>query len=286
MCRVKSVFQISLCVFISGLLSGCAQPVLKTKTADISLVKRLQNSVRPGFDTVYEPKLQTDKSFDINDNQLADDIKRSYCFVTEAHGNFCLTNLNVIVEDKRIDISGDLEGRSYNYSFTFETIEGRITVDVIRGVDNPYIVAMFGQLYFKDLVDAQKLADDLFSLQQNLKKQKEAKDALFEAQAAQYRALPVKPKVSEDQRKFIVQANALSQQKEYVRAMNMYKKALQLDPSSYPEAYFNMALLSAQAGGFQYAISYMKKYLLLVPDAKDARSAQDKIYEWEIMVPK
>jgi hypothetical protein len=25
----------------------------------------------------------------------------------------------------------------------------------------------------------------------------------------------------------------------------------------------------------------MKKYLMLVPEAEDARAAQDKIYEWE-----
>jgi hypothetical protein len=30
----------------------------------------------------------------------------------------------------------------------------------------------------------------------------------------------------------------------------------------------------------------MKQYLMLVPDAKDARSAQDRIYEWEIMMEK
>jgi hypothetical protein len=30
----------------------------------------------------------------------------------------------------------------------------------------------------------------------------------------------------------------------------------------------------------------MKKYLLLEPDASDARGAQDKIYEWEIMTQK
>jgi hypothetical protein len=28
----------------------------------------------------------------------------------------------------------------------------------------------------------------------------------------------------------------------------------------------------------------MKQYLTLEPDAKDARSAQDKIYEWELMM--
>jgi hypothetical protein len=29
----------------------------------------------------------------------------------------------------------------------------------------------------------------------------------------------------------------------------------------------------------------MRRYLLLVPDAPNARAAQDKIYEWEAKVP-
>jgi len=45
-----------------------------------------------------------------------------------------------------------------------------------------------------------------------------------------------------------------------------------------------MALLCAQGNRFKSAIDYMKKYLLLVPDAPDARSAQDKVYEWEAML--
>jgi hypothetical protein len=40
-------------------------------------------------------------------------------------------------------------------------------------------------------------------------------------------------------------------------------------------------LLSAQVKQYDDAIYHMKKYLLLVPDASDARGAQDKIYEWE-----
>ena len=64
----------------------------------------------------------------------------------------------------------------------------------------------------------------------------------------------------------------------------MCRKALDLDPTSYPGAYFNLALLSAQMKRFNPAISYMKQYLSLVHHAPDARSAQDKIYEWEFMM--
>ena len=121
-------------------------------------------------------------------------------------------------------------------------------------------------------------------IQQNLNKYQDERLALFESKAAQYRALKVKPPVSEEQRKFIVQANAMSQQKEYGRAIDFYLKAIELDPVSYPAAYFNLALLSAQMHRFKSAIAYMKQYLLLEPEAKDARSAQDKIYEWELMI--
>ncbi|MDO9256593.1 MAG: hypothetical protein Q7U54_13835 [Bacteroidales bacterium] len=51
-------------------------------------------------------------------------------------------------------------------------------------------------------------------------------------------------------------------------------------------AYTNLALLSAQVKDFQTAIYYMKKYLLLVPESEDARSCQDKIYEWEVQITK
>ncbi len=83
-----------------------------------------------------------------------------------------------------------------------------------------------------------------------------------------------------------MQANALNQEKEYKRAIELYQKAIEVDPVSYPSAYFNTALLYAQMKRFHMAIFNMKKYLLLLPEATDARSAQDKIYEWEIKVQK
>jgi len=133
--------------------------------------------------------------------------------------------------------------------------------------------------------DARRVADDLFFIQQNLRKHQAEQLALLESKAAEYRALNIRPQVSEAQRRYIVQANAANQRKDYGAAIYLYLEAVELDPVSYPEAYFNMALLSAQLKRYQPAISYMKKYLVLAPDAKDARSAQDKIYEWEYLAP-
>lgn len=131
---------------------------------------------------------------------------------------------------------------------------------------------------------AQKIADDLYFIQQHMERYNTGDMEAFKEKAAQYRASKIKPQVYEEQRKFIVQANAFTQKKDYAEAIARYNKAIELDPVSYPEAYFNLALLSAQENRFKSAIDYMAKYLLLAPDAKDARSAQDKIYEWEALL--
>ena len=130
---------------------------------------------------------------------------------------------------------------------------------------------------------AQKAADLLFFMQQNWESFQKERLSAFEKKAVLYRSLRTKPEMGEEQRKLIVQANAFNQQKNYDKAISLYQKAAEVDPVSYPPAYFNLALLSAQTQRFKTAVRYMKQYLLLVPDAKDARSAQDKIYEWEAM---
>lgn len=108
----------------------------------------------------------------------------------------------------------------------------------------------------------------------------------FEKNAAEFRALKMKPPISEDQRKLIVQANAFNEKKMYHEAIRLYEQAIEVDETAYPAAYSNLALLSAQVKQYDDAIYHMKKYLLLVPDAADARGAQDKIYEWEALVTK
>ncbi|RPH28717.1 tetratricopeptide repeat protein [bacterium] len=148
-----------------------------------------------------------------------------------------------------------------------------------------YKVAFPGNIafVFDDLSAAQRFADDLFVIQQSLKKKQDERAARLESRADEYRALAVKPPVTEEQRKLIVQANVLNQQQDYTGAIALYLQAIDLDPVSYPGAYFNLALLSAQMKRYNTAIRYMKQYLQLAPEPADARSAQDKIYEWELL---
>lgn len=88
--------------------------------------------------------------------------------------------------------------------------------------------------------------------------------------------------ITEEQRKFAVQANALNEKMDYYNALFYYQKAIEIIPYSFPEAYYNMALIAEQIKKFEFAILCMKKYLILKPDASDSRAAQDKIYEWEL----
>lgn len=92
--------------------------------------------------------------------------------------------------------------------------------------------------------------------------------------------------MSEEQRKYIVQANAANAKMDYIVALELYDKALELNAYSYAAGYYNMALIYAHAGKYYSAINSMKKYLILEPNANDARAAQDKIYEWEFTIEK
>jgi tetratricopeptide (TPR) repeat protein len=162
----------------------------------------------------------------------------------------------------------------------YKELSGDVTVLVRDG----YLVELSHHVKLRaPEVAAQKIADDLYFIQKHIEKCNAAELEVFKEKAAKYRASKIKPPVSEAQRKFIVQANAFAQKKDYAGAIDRYNKAIELDPVSYPEAYFNLALLSAQENRFKSAIGYMEKYLMLVPDAPDARNAQDKIYEWEAM---
>ena len=105
--------------------------------------------------------------------------------------------------------------------------------------------------------------------------------AEFKETAKAYNELSDKPTITEAQRKYIVQANSFSKDTLYTKAIEAYEKAIKIDQVSYPAAYYNLALLLAEKKDLKEAINNMKKYLLLVPNAPDARAAQDKIYEWE-----
>lgn len=292
-CRVTMLRKIGLCPFAIVLLASCAQ----TQAVPILWKKQyVELGQQAYYGIVYEPKLPANNNYEPDYSRFAKEIQKAVCYyrLTPPESN-CSSKIdrNISINNKVLSFSTFSPGvgkRQYDITLdyapdTFPT--DRILVQQRDDSRNTnYVVNMTKRefFYFERFEDAQRLADDFVILQQRQKRQYDAHMANFEALAAQYRALPVKPIVTEEQRKYIVQANSMRQQKQYSRAVEIFRKALESNPTSYPEAYFNIALLAAETGELSMAISNMKKYLLLMPGAKDARSAQDKIYEWEGLI--
>ncbi len=86
--------------------------------------------------------------------------------------------------------------------------------------------------------------------------------------------------LTEDGRRYVVQANTYLQAKRYAAAIDAYGEVIKASPC-WPDAYFNRAHMFAHAKRYHAAITTMRHYLMLSPDATNARTAQDKIYEWE-----
>ena len=260
---VKRVLCFNVCVIIMLGYIGCA-----TSNSDFSASNASSESMRPGYGVVYDPDLQPDAEFEAVKQDLAK----------------LLNDKVYTVHDDHIDMS--INNKSDTLSF-YQLPGYAIVVKRYKDQGGLYVVDLpeMGFGFWKSR-SAQRVADNLFFIQQHLQRQQDELFSRLEAKAAEYRTLPVKPSMSEEQRRLIVQANAANQQKEYGRAIALYLQALELEPVSYPAGYFNVALLYAQLHNFNTSISYMKQYLLLVPDAPDARSAQDKIYEWQFMVQK
>ena len=95
-----------------------------------------------------------------------------------------------------------------------------------------------------------------------------------------YHAANPKPELSEVAHKFKVQAEFAMQEKRFDKAIELYHNALNIVPW-WPEGHFNLALALAEKKEYRDAMREMKRYLLLTPEASEARAAQDKIYQWE-----
>lgn len=128
---------------------------------------------------------------------------------------------------------------------------------------------------------ARQIADAIFVLKQDvLSKGDPQKEEKFAEIARAYREATTKPVLTEDVRRFKVQAEGAVNDKAFNDAADFYAQALGVAPW-WPEGHFNLALILGETGDYESAIIEMKHYLLLVPNAPDARAVQDKIYDWE-----
>jgi len=105
----------------------------------------------------------------------------------------------------------------------------------------------------------------------------------FQEVAAKYIAANPKPILPEEARKFKVQAEFMVQEKQPEKAVELYGKALNIAPW-WPEGHFKLGLILGESKKYRDATQEMKHFLLLTPDSPDARAAQDKIYQWEVVI--
>lgn len=264
--QTRCIWCISLCFIIMSALTGCAgtgsvvyRPVIRQDMTFAAAVQDLQNAARSGkfHETTgaFTP-VRRITNITVNENGIS-----KWEFAREPRK---LAGVEMSLLTPEWDFAVNEWGPSWKITFPDFVITG-------------------------SLPELKKASDNLYFIQktlENLTEKQNKELTLFEPIAAEYRSLSVKPRITEEQRRLIVQANAYTQEKDYAGAIDRYNKTLERNPTSYPEAYFNLALLHEQQSLYTFAITYMKKYLMLVPDAPDARGAQDKIYEWEAKIQK
>lgn len=282
----SSCIVVPATILLLSMLSGCAHSPQPQPVASLG-------SIRPGYEVVYKPVMSEAQTSDVIEQQLISSIE----YLDPVPNNFPSLPLKElkarILQDKMvIDWTLTPEGTG-TFALPFYRIRNStILVEHQKEwTDGSLYEIRFPELVtlkFADFSKAQKAADGLLYIQNREKKLEEERNnrqlAAFESVAADYRSLPTKPKLTEEQRKIVVQANAFSQQKNYKKAIEKYQTAIGIDPVAYPAAYHNLALLHAQENDLVPAIFHMKHYLLLAPEAADSRAAQDKIYEWEAML--
>ena len=104
--------------------------------------------------------------------------------------------------------------------------------------------------------------------------------ARFAEEAKTFREASPRPQLPEEARRFRVRAESAVSEKRFDDAAEGYEQALRIAPW-WPEGRFNRALVLSETERYNEAIKEMKRYLTLVPDAPNARAAQDLIYAWE-----
>jgi tetratricopeptide (TPR) repeat protein len=109
--------------------------------------------------------------------------------------------------------------------------------------------------------------------------------AAFAEVAQKYRETSPKPVVPEAARAYLVQAADASDANRLRAAVDDYEAAIEIAPW-IPGAHYNLAWVKADNGDFQGAATEMEKYLLLVPNAPNARAARDQIYIWRGREPR
>jgi len=137
-------------------------------------------------------------------------------------------------------------------------------------------------IQFTGIADLQQFADAWAALSQPRPLLDPATDTAFQSNLARARAAGAEH--GEDMRRAELQGEALLGAKRDSDAADVYRAALEQMPE-WGGGHYNLALVSANLGLYEEAITEMRRYLYVAPDAADARAAKDQIYKWEALLP-
>ncbi len=155
----------------------------------------------------------------------------------------------------------------------------------------PWISTDPGRLIWESLwyadVHAERFKSALIYLARQTQKEDGAKEEAFlqdfKPKALAWQQMAVKPALPEEAQRHQVLAAYAYKNKDIPKAIDEYLEALNIYPY-WPDGQNNVAYLCAEVGsrrGYQLAAYHMKMYLMLAPNAADAKAAQDSIFIWE-----
>lgn len=246
------------------------------------------NPVVNGDYTIHYPKLSNkDQDFEKIKSNLTTVLKRAnWIYDFKSKTELPSKEIKEIFADNegiKIIAKSKKNNQIYNYKNIIDSTM------VFYSYKNTWHYVNFPSLAnigFSNFYDAQQLADYIYHIQYPLiDKRRDSLLLIFKPIAKTYKTSGIN-EVSQEQKALFKQADQFVKQNDFVEAIKVYNKAININQLTYPEIYLNVALLYAQINFFDYAIYYMQKYLLLEPKATEARNALDKIYEWEAIIGK
>lgn len=273
---IRAIFILLMGVVIAG----CMTPLINAaEKGDIKEVEKLLSSgadmedgmagntplmfaVGRGHANVV--KLLIEKGADVNAKNSQGHTPLLYAVLDEGRN----VNIAKLLIDNGADIDAAMAGLD---SFNF--VDVTASRNLLKRLAKEHETAKQAKI-------AAAIADKQAKIAAETDAEEAAYEVAFTRAAANYRAASAKPTLSEDVRKFKVQAEFAVSKKKFGNAVALYKEALDAAPW-WPEGRFNRALILGELSRYHDAILEMKRYLTLVPDAPNARAAQDKIYQWE-----
>jgi hypothetical protein len=133
----------------------------------------------------------------------------------------------------------------------------------------------------KDVELGKQFVDVLATLQRTVNAPPSPEEETRFADVAKaYRDANPKPPRPEALVRFQVQAEGAIRDKDFAGAEDYFAQGLHVAPW-WPDGHYNRAVVLAETGDYAPATLEMQRYLLLVPEASNAREAQNMIYDWQ-----